>query len=145
VRATVSTDDLLELVHRELLPTLAPLGFKLVQSDVTDSFDNASVMVEGPDLRIRIVRERSQLFADFGPLAEPNTWYDSAVVIDYLGLSGEAGFHGRNVAETLHGVAAFVSACHRELERKFDLSNIAATKRGLERLKEVRAAKLFGS
>jgi len=77
---------------------VAPLGFTVVQSDTSDSFDNASVVLQAPALRLRVVRERSQVFIDVGPASEPGTWFDSAVVIDYLGLSSKAGFHDRDVS-----------------------------------------------
>ena len=47
-------------------------------------------------LRVRVLRERSIVVLDVGPASEPNTWFDSAVVMDYLGLSSDAGFHDRD-------------------------------------------------
>lgn len=104
------SETLLAFVNECLLPTVEPLGFKVVHSDVATSFDNAMVTLEATDLRVRIVRERSQVFAEFGALAEPNTWFDSAVIIDYLGLSAEAGFHDKNARVVLRGIGSFVLA-----------------------------------
>jgi hypothetical protein len=138
-------EDLLNLVNEELLAVLTPLGFEVVHSETSDSFDNGSVLLEAPDLRIRIVRERGQVFADFGPPSEPNTWFDSAVVTDYLGLSSRAGFHDRNARGVLQGVGAFVTSFHDELGAKFDRQHLANAKKELDALKEIRAAKLFGA
>jgi hypothetical protein len=135
--------DLLELVGQDLLPVLRPLGFEVMQAETADSFDNASVVLQSKALRVRIVRERSLLFADFGPSSEPNTWFDSAVVIDYLGLSAEAGFHGRNSDEVLRGIGKFVSSLWDELQRVFDHQHVVESKRVLTSLKEARAARLF--
>jgi hypothetical protein len=139
------TEDLIEVVQSELIPALAPRGFDVVESATAESFDNAYVVLQAPELRIRIVRERSQVFADFGPTSEPNTWFDSAVIIDHLGLSSEGGFHDRDVQGVLHGVASFVAACWSTLTAMFNEQRLAATKNELEALKEKRAAKLFGA
>jgi hypothetical protein len=55
-------EPLLALVKECLLPMLKPLDFEVVHRDEATSFDNATVTLQGPDLRIRIVRERSRLF-----------------------------------------------------------------------------------
>ena len=137
-------EGLLDIVRRELLPALGPLGFEVVESEAADVFDNATVTLQGPDLRVRIVRERSEVFADFGPRAEPGTWFDSAVLFDYLCLSSQAGFHDRDVSGVLRGIAAFVRSFHGELARAFQPSSLAITKQAIEALKERRAQKLFG-
>lgn len=136
--------DLTSVVERDLLPTLAPLGFRIVSSEVWDSFDNANVVLESALLRIRVVRERSSLLADFGPVSEPNTWFDSTVVADYLGISHDAGFHGRDAHLVLRGLGAFVRSFHTELATAFDPACLRDTKRELEALKGRRAAEQFG-
>lgn len=135
--------DLLRLIETELLPRIAKRGFRVVQSEVTDSFDNASVILESPELRLRVLRERSQVFADVGPVAEPGTWFDSAVVMDYLGLSADAGFHDRDHHKVLQGIGAFVNAMWDDLRSRFAKEQLDRTKRELEELKEIRAARLF--
>lgn len=136
-------EELLELVNAELLPVIGPLGFTVVQSETADAFDNASVVLQAPALRIRVVRERSQVFIDVGPASEPGTWFDSAVVIDYLGISPKAGFHDRDASGVLRGAGAFITAMWRELTTKFGLQRLAATKKDLISLRDERAAKLF--
>lgn len=138
-------EDLLELVRTALIPALAPRSFEVVESETAESFDNAYVVVQAPELRIRILRERSQIFADFGSPSEPNTWFDSAVIMDHLGLSTDGGFHDSDARGVLHGVSTFVAACWTALTEMFDQSHLGATKQELEVLKEKRAAKLFGA
>jgi hypothetical protein len=137
-------EPLLALVNECLLPTVEPLGFKVVQSEVAISFENAMVTLEAPDLRVRIVRERSQVFADFGAVAAPDSWFDSAVIIDYLGLSAAAGFHDRNARVVLRGVASFVLAFHPELAEKFSQPTLAKTTAALAALKNARASASYG-
>ena len=140
----MTTNDFVERVQEGLVSKLKPLGFEITQSEIADVFDNASVTLQGPGLQIRIVRERGEIFADFGPSSNVGLWYDSAVVMDYLGLSAEAGFHDRNLDAVLRGVASFVTTCGFELSRKFDEAHLATTRKELEDLKQRRAEDLFG-
>lgn len=138
------SEDLLDLVNAELLPVIAPLGFAVVQSETSPSFDNANVVLQAPALRLRVVRERGQVFLDIGPHSEPGTWFDSAVVMDYLGLSSSAGFHDEDARGMLRGAGAFVTSMWRELTANFSSQQLAVTKKELRSLAEQRAAKLFG-
>jgi hypothetical protein len=138
-------EPLLALVKECLLPALEPLGFSVTHGDVSTSFDDATVTLQAPKLRIRIVRERSLLFADFGAVSTPHSWFDSAVVIDYLGLSAEAGFHDRSARVVLAGVGAFVHAFQAEHEMRFSPSHLATTTAALTALRNARASTLFGS
>lgn len=137
-------DALLTLVESELLPAIAPLGFVVAHSETSDSFGNASVILQAPALRLRVIRERSQIFLDVGPTSEPSTWFDSAVVIDYLGLSANGGFHAEDARRVLRSAGAFVTAMWSELTAKFNGAQLPATKRELQALAEQRAAKMFG-
>ncbi|HEV7702638.1 MAG TPA: hypothetical protein VGO46_00040 [Gemmatimonadaceae bacterium] len=136
---------LLALVKESVLPALEPLGYSVVESIVSDSFDNATVTLEAPKLRIEIVRERSIVRVGFGAVSMPNSWFDSAVVIDYLELSAQAGFHDRNARVVLAGVGAFVRAFQAELEMRFSPAHLAATTAALTTLQNARAATRFGS
>jgi len=138
------TEALLDLVNAELLPTIAPLGFKVVETDVSEWFDNAYVILEAPALRVRVLRERSIVVVGFGPTSEPGTWFDSAVLVDYLGLSANAGFHDRDARGVLRGAGAFITSMWNELTAKFSPPELATTKKELRALAEERAAKMFG-
>lgn len=138
------TNDLLSLVDIDLLPLLAPLGFRVVASEVADVFDNASVVLEAPALRLRILRERSIVVLDVGPPSEPDTWFDSAVVMEYVGLSPDAGFHDSDAQGVLRGVGLFVRSMWEELTEMFKPESVPHTKQNLVMLREERAARLFG-
>jgi hypothetical protein len=64
---------LLALVKECLVPALEPLGFSVLDSDVSASFDDAIVTLRALNLGLRIVRDRSLLFADFGPASGPQS------------------------------------------------------------------------
>jgi hypothetical protein len=136
--------SLLALVHECLMPALAPPGFMVAHSDTGRSFDDAMVTLAARDLRVRIVRDRNQLFADFGPVAEPNSWFESAVILDYLGLSAEADFHDRDARAVLRDIGSFVNTFRPELAAMFSSARLAKTTDALTRLKKVRAEMRFG-
>jgi hypothetical protein len=138
------SDRFIDLVSRELLPKLREFSYSVADQEQADSFDNASVVLHSPDLRIRLVRERGQVFADFGPSSEPNVWYDSAVIVEFLGLSTDGGFHDRDAHRAMEGIAGFVKSFQRELAAKFANPELSATKQALDELREVRAERLFG-
>src|SRR5438067_9622710 len=97
------SEALVDLVNAKLLSAIVRFGFTVVRSEMSDSFDNANVTLQAPALRLRVIRGRSQIFLDIGPSSEPGTWFDSAVVIDYLGLSARAGFRDEDARGVLHG------------------------------------------
>lgn len=136
--------DLLAIVETDLMPVLAPLGFSIADSAVSESFDNAFVIVEGADVRLRVLRERGTVFLDLAPTPVPNDWVDSAVVMDFLGLSGDGGFHGRETREVVAGIGAFITGLLSELEVTFNKEQWSSTKQALQDLKERRARRLFG-
>jgi hypothetical protein len=65
------------------------------------------------------------------------------VVIDYLGLSAQAGFHDRNARAVLAGVGLFVRAYQAELEMRFSPAYLATTTAALTALKNARAEARF--
>lgn len=134
----------LDLVNTELVPAIAPLGFAVVQSYVADSFDNATVELEGPALRLCAFRERGQVFVHIGPKSEPGTWFDSDLVLEYLGLMSSTSHRDRDASTALRGAAALVTSFHAELCGLVEPRQLPATKRALSTLGEQRAAKLFG-
>ena len=138
------TDELLKVLETDFLPRVSWCGFKILEHEESGSFGNATVVLQQNVLRLRIVRERSQLFVDFGSVVEPGTWFDSAVVVDYLGLSQDAGFHGRDVRTVLDGLASLLKSCWAELIQHFDPANFSSTKKELTLLRDARAAKRLG-
>lgn len=139
------SDVFLKLVSDELLPILAPFGFQVVSSEIADVFDNASVELEAPALRVRVLRERSIVVLDLGPSSEAGTWFDSAVVMEYLRLSADAGFHDRDARGVLRGAGLFIRSMWDELTTMFGPEKLPITKKELVTLREERAARLFGN
>jgi hypothetical protein len=138
------TLNLLAEVQAALLPQVTSLGFVVVEHNESAAFGDALVVLQSGDVRTRIVRDRSQLFADLGSVVEPDNWFDSAVVMDLLGLSASGGFHERDATRVLHGLGAFIKSVWPDLTSMFSSRKFALTKQQLEALQRDRAAKRFG-
>jgi hypothetical protein len=111
---------------------------------VADVFDNASVDVRSPDLRVEVVRERGIVSVDIGPADQPGLSYDSGLVLNYLGLSSGNGLVGPDARVVLHGAGAFIKSAYNELRRMFGAEHLAHTKEALSALADERMAKMFG-
>lgn len=59
-------------------------GFSVIAKEVYPNFDNAEMILQSNGCRIRVLRERGQVFVDVGPLPPRNNWYDLATLIAYL-------------------------------------------------------------
>ncbi len=137
-------EDLLGLVESHLLSSAAQHGMRVVSHEESGSFDNALVVLQGGDVRVRVIRERSQVFVDFGSSSEPAVWFDSAVVMEYLGLSDTAGWHDRDGAGVLKGLADFLRAFWLELSVRFSPATFPVAKQELTRVREEQSVRRFG-
>lgn len=136
---------LLDLVKAELLPAVASHGVVVEGQESSTSFDNASVTLAAGELRFRVVRERSQLFVDFGSAAKPHAWFDSAVVAEYLGLGRDGGFHSGDAAYVLRGLAEFLKTFWNDLVARFGADRFIQTERELIAVRKARDAARWGS
>jgi hypothetical protein len=140
VIVTNFTDD----VKSTFLPNAEELGFSIVEERKSEAFGDALVVLQSGDFRLRIVRDRSQIFADFGSAAEPETWFDSTIVMQALGLTTQPLFGGTDPQSVLPSLAAFLKSFWSELMAMFDLRHFAATKAQLTELQDARATKRWG-
>ena len=136
--------DLLQLVTSELLPRLSGMGLVVRAQEQGADFDNALVVLESGELRVQVLRERSQLFLDIGSKAQPTCWFDSAVVIDYLGLGDDTGFHGQDPKKFVSGAASFLKTFEPELRQTFSRTEFDTTKAELSALRDARAGRRLG-
>jgi len=127
-------------VQSAFLPSVKDLGFTVVSEQTSDAFGDALVVLRSGDLQLRVVRDRSQIFADLGSVAEPAIWFDSSLVMRALGLTNRPAFGGTDPRIVLAGIAAFLNSMWPELIAMFDTRRFAATKRELDRIREEQAA-----
>lgn len=59
-------------------------GFSIVSKKLYDSSDYAKIVLQSKECRIRVLRERGEIFVDAGPLSAVEEWYDLATLIAYL-------------------------------------------------------------
>jgi hypothetical protein len=140
------TDEFIQEVRDTMLPALAPINLRIDDYRETPAaFGNALVDLSGGSFRVRVRRERDHVFAAFGSAVEPTIRFDSAIVMDFLGLTETGGFHDSDSRRTLTGIASFIRVHFNELEALFSPSQYAETKQKLMALQKDRAAKRWGS
>jgi hypothetical protein len=98
---------LIEMLKDRYPDLLTSLGLKLTSSSYHPaSFGNSSVVLDGVDLRVRLIVERSQVWMDLASPQEPDNWW-----------------HGPRVYEAIHGRSkddAFtLESCVKDLELNF--------------------------
>lgn len=135
---------LTELVERHLLPRTGGVSLSVVASEASQDFDNASVLLHGGHLAIRIVRERGQLFVDFGRAHGPATWFDSAVVLQLCGYSDDAGWHDDDPLVTMTGLASFLRAAWADLSARFADPQYSHTEAALRAIRAEQDKRRFG-
>jgi hypothetical protein len=120
-------------------------GYEPPLYEPSQSFDNAELEYRSAAMRVRVLRERGQVFVDLGPaLGVPAYWFDLPVVLCYLGERGEAD---RLVAGGQRDVAAVAELLRRHYDRiapLFAPARYAETTRHLTELRRVRADQMFG-
>jgi len=82
------------------------LGFAIIEHQEGQSFDNANRNARRRDICVRVYRERGIVHMEL--LRQPAAWVDSAVLMDHLGLSKDAVFHGSSVGGVLDGIGSFL-------------------------------------
>jgi hypothetical protein len=138
------TTELLKQVQATLPAAVDSLPLRVIEHRESDSFGDALVVLQAGELRVRVVRDRGQVFADFGSAADPARWFDSAVVMDAMGLSATAGFHDQDAKTSLSGIAALLRDCGQELMALFSSDRFASTEQQFTKVQHARAAKQFG-
>ncbi len=59
-------------------------GFSVIHEEVFPSFDNAEVVFQSQDCRIRVLRERGEIYVDASPLPPIDYWVDLASIVKFL-------------------------------------------------------------
>ena len=132
-------DELLRALSEWLLFFFDPPGYRLADSEVSPSFGDASVTLEGEDLVWRLVRDRSQLFLECRPSDGPtDRWYSTDLLIQLL--EGQRVETAELDAET----AGWVGRHLTEIEARFRPAALPSTVNELKELKRKRAKDLFG-
>jgi hypothetical protein len=106
------------------------LGFQ-VQEDVSDldHFGDSIIVLTSSHLRIRIVRDMGQVFADIASLLQPDVWWQLG---DVLSVAIGDLVHCLPTPPELANVAKAILANHKAIEYAFSDNRYEVTRRGLE-------------
>jgi hypothetical protein len=116
----------------------------LLDSSVTDSFDNAFVTLASGAFLVRLVRERGRLHGEFCSSTEPRNWFDAAIVAERFEDAPETSFLGVDGMLLLERFARFVEAHSDELSAMFSPAKLAETRVDLERRERDSVTRRFG-
>ncbi len=132
--------QLLELLLEHFLSLLDSGRFRFADSGAAASFGGeAFIVLESEGMRLRFVRDRSQLFLDFQATAyqDQGEWY-SVDVIQQLVTSTE-----QDSAELDEARLSFVTSNIDNIEARF-VESFDSTIMELKKLEHARAKRLFG-
>lgn len=127
-----------EEVRRALDGLIQREDLRVVEEEVANSFDNAEVVLRGDEIRVRIVRERGQVFVDLRPSFGPTEWVDSAHVRWLL-----TGVEPGTAEWKLPDLAAWLESNLHELGSRFSASKYRQTLTELRWLREESARRRF--
>jgi hypothetical protein len=133
--------DILRFLIECLNFLYAPGRYRFVDSGTSTSFGgDAFLVLESGAMRIRLIRDRGQLFMDFQASGERGEmdWYSIDVVRRLL--TGER----QESAELTPDYARFLEKHLDEIEMRFSDGEISATRTALKELEKTRAKELFG-
>lgn len=118
-------------------------GFAVVDEARSQAgFGNAYVILQNNDMRVRLVKDRSQLFLDIGPLSDPNTWWDMSLVRRLVGAEDRAAPPPPAVDRIVED-GGFIHAHYTHLKRLLQSDVLSETSRAMKALARERAQQMF--
>jgi hypothetical protein len=139
------TSKLREAIESTLLSASPDLAFVVKEQQESASFGDSLVTLESGELRLRVTRDRGQVLVYFGSTVEPETWFDSQLVAETLGLGSSGGFVDSDIDQSVVALSLFLQTFGRELKQLFGSSEFPRTRARLRDLGMARADRLFGS
>ena len=133
-----------EEVDRILAPVLTRLGFRAVFDQQGRAFGDELVEFASDDVRLRIVRDRGQVFADFGSPADVRRFFDAGVVMEHFDPAASWSLQHDTVAESLRAIGRFVEAVGAELRSTYSPDRYRASLKRLDAIERGRADRRFG-
>ena len=137
------TNEFLEYVQRAFAKLAAERALRLHAAAYdAEAFGNAIVVLEGDDYSIRVVRDRSQVFVDLASPIDLENWHmlNRLLAVVHGDPQYEETWGG---SLHLEDAAAVIDEHHDQLVARLGRKNYADTRRELERLGRLAAARLF--
>jgi hypothetical protein len=114
-----------------------------------ESFGNSDVTLQSPQLLVRFVRDRGQVWAEVAPVTEPTSWWPLGDVLKAIqGQLPEAPFDltsavrllRDNFRELADALGPRLTGTHRDIERLREARLKEMTERGREAARRIREA-----
>ncbi|MFX0023527.1 MAG: hypothetical protein ACFE9S_14470 [Candidatus Hermodarchaeota archaeon] len=118
----------------------SPNQFRIVDSDSSESFGNAFLVLEHKNLRLKFIKDKGQLFLDFQPMSSnrKKDWFSIDIVMQLVTGNIESS------SEMDTDKAKFIKSNLDEIQRLFSSPNLEVTIKKLRELERARAKRLFG-
>ena len=121
-----------------------PDGPSVVRSDhEPDHFGNAVAELLSPSLRVRVTRDRGQIFVDLAP-AFNGEWFDVDTVLCLVHADDEAQALIRGGQDSVGQVAAAIHRYFSEIVAAFGHENYDSSARRMTQLMQQRSKRRFG-
>ncbi len=113
-------------------------GYKEVRSEKTASFGDYVKQFSSSLIEVRLSSSRSIVTLDIGSHADPNNWYDVALVKALVNKEDEL-----IKASSFESLADFFATEHDQIEALFSPDQLPNTKKRLEKLEKKRVSQMF--
>ncbi len=135
--------------EREVLAAFAFLasgtGSRLMYSESDPAaFGNAQMGVEYEEIRLRVTRDRDQIFVELSPRAVVADWFDEDVVVELVAGREAAARLEANTARPLTEAASAIQVNLPAILERFRAVTWPGTRTALKALQNERAQRLFG-
>lgn len=119
-------------------------GFRLADETRSDSFGDAIVDFESATLRVRVLRDRGQVFVDISPADGTPAWFDLPLLLSHLGERDAAKVLIAGGQRDAQEAADLLRAHYSEVEAMLGSSRSGDVVRRLTELRLARADRRFG-
>ena len=135
----VKVEEILKLLMKHCSFLYSQKKFRFVDSDVSESFGNALLVLEHENLRLRFVKDRDQIFLDFKPANKKGEKYWFSIDIVKQLVTGRI----EDSAELDSEKAVFLKTNIDEIEQLFSTTKTEDTIKKLKDLERDRAKVLL--
>ena len=132
-------EEFIQYVKKHFSYLFSPYSFRIIESQSSESFGNALIILEYEDLLLKIVKDRDQIFLDFQPASKKSklNWFSIDIVKQMITgkIEPSAEMNSRNVE--------FLKDNLDQIKKIFSKEKVSDTIKVLKKLERERAKRLF--
>ena len=132
-------EEFIQYVKKHFSFLFSPYQFRIIESQSSESFGNALVILEYEDLLLKIVKDRDQIFLDFQPASNKSklNWFSIDIVKQMITgkIEQTAEMNPRNIE--------FLKDNLDQIKQLFSKENTLDTIKVLKKLERELAKRLF--